>query len=90
MSRFPVSLISLAELEAILPSSDRMDTTELLLQSVSSGKTCYGNMHVYPYIYLGKHYFEDGKFKDALRTWADAAEVVSKYVNVAGVFVLYF
>ena len=70
----------LADLEEIVATSDRLQSVALFEKAIGSARRYYSNMHVYPYTYLGGFYYRKGCFKQALWNWAQAAEVISKYV----------
>ena len=39
----------------------------------------YGNAHVYPYTYQGGYFYRNRMYKEALESWANAADAIRRY-----------
>lgn len=77
---FPMSLGKLGELENICLTPDApLSPLELFNLGINISRTDYNDSHVYPYSYLASFFFKNGRFKEALETWADASAVLTKY-----------
>lgn len=77
---FPMSLGNLGELENLCPTpSAPMTPHELFNLGIEISRKEYNDSHVYPYSYLASFFFNHGRFKEALETWADASSVMTKY-----------
>lgn len=48
----------------------------LFKEAIKSSKMYYNNHHVYPYTYQGGYFYRNKMYKDALESWADAADVI--------------
>jgi len=68
----------IGEMEELRRTPGRPAPEYLYQEAVSSAKTHYSNMHVYPYTYLGAYYYRQRQFKQALNAWVHAANVISK------------
>lgn len=49
-------------------------------QAVTSAQKHYNNEHIYPYMYLAGFHYRHRNVREALRAWADAAQVMQGYV----------
>lgn len=77
---FPMSLGNLGALENICTTPNAPKTPqELFNLGIEISRTEYNDSHVYPYSYLASFFYEHGRFKEALETWADASAVMIKY-----------
>lgn len=77
---FPMSLGNLGELEDICPTENSPKSPlELFHMGIDISKQNYNDSHVYPYTYLASFFFRNGRFKEALETWTDASNVMTKY-----------
>lgn len=77
---FPMSLGNLGELEDLCPTPNApMTPHELFNLGIEISRTEYNDSHVYPYTYLASFFFNHGRFKEALETWADSSAVMTKY-----------
>lgn len=77
---FPMSLGNLGELEDICPTPDAPLTShDLFNLGIEISRTKYNDSHVYPYTYLASFFYNHGRFKEALETWADSSAVMTKY-----------
>lgn len=80
LTRYPMALGNLGDLEDICsPRFPRKEPILLFREAIDSAKTYYKNSHVYPYTYLGGYYFRNYRFKEAIKYWADAAQVMKQY-----------
>ena len=80
LSKYPMALGNLGDLEdSCAYGLPRKEPTDLLNEAIESAKTYYNDSHVYPYTYLGGYFFRIGLYKYALKSWADAAQVLKKY-----------
>jgi menin len=73
-----MSLGTLGDLEEVTPSVGRPNSLLLFTTGVESSRVNYDNTHVYPYTYLGNYYYRCCDYKEALRSWANAARVISR------------
>ena len=72
---------SLADLEELCPSPSRPSPAVLFHKAIESARHYYNNHHVYPYVSLGSYHFRKANYKEALRNWAAAANVIAKWVQ---------
>ncbi|UXI17374.1 signal peptide peptidase-like 2B-like [Sarcoptes scabiei] len=80
LERYPMALGNLGDLEDIcVDVVSRKHPIELFDEAIKSARKYYNDYHVYPYTYIGGYFFRNCRFKDALKSWADAAQIVSKY-----------
>jgi len=78
--RYPAALATLADLEEVSPTESRPPALDIYTQSVNSSRLHYDDTHIYPYTFLGNYYYRRANYKEALRNWAEAARVISRYV----------
>jgi len=78
--RYPAALATLADLEEVSPTESRPPALDIYTQSVNSSRLHYDDSHIYPYTYLGNYHYRRANYKEALRNWAEAARVISRYV----------
>lgn len=77
---YPMSLGNLGELENICPTPNAIMTPyELFKLGIDIARKEYNDSHVYPYTYLASFFYSNGRFKEALETWADSSAVMTKY-----------
>ncbi|CAG2112544.1 unnamed protein product [Medioppia subpectinata] len=80
LGQYPMAIGNLGDLEDICPSlTPRKSPIELFYEAIAVAKKSYADHHVYPYTYLAGYLYRNGRFKEALKTWADAAQVVKQY-----------
>lgn len=79
LEKYPMALGNLADLEEINPTPGRPSCLELFSQGVDVSRKYYNNQHVYPYTYQGGYYFRHKMYKEALESWANAADVLREY-----------
>ena len=80
-SRYPIIINQLGDLCELSASPDSPPPLMLYRKAIESAQINYANMHVYPYTYLGHYYYRNRHFKEALASWADASDVISKLVD---------
>lgn len=49
-----------------------------LSQAVTSAQKHYNNEHIYPYMYLAGFHYRHKEVREALRAWAEAAQVMQE------------
>jgi len=79
LSRYPMALGNLADLEEFAPSPGRLTPVELYEKAIQLNWENFANHHVYPYTYYGGYLYRNRCYKEALLHWAKAAEVISRY-----------
>jgi menin len=79
LSRYPMALGNLADLEEFAPSPGRLMPVELYEKAIQTNWEFFANHHVYPYTYYGGYLYRNGRYKEALMQWAKAADVISRY-----------
>ena len=67
---------NLADLEEISPSLGRPHCTKLYEEAIIVNKKLFDNHHVYPYTYQGGYFYRAKKFKEAIESWSNAADVI--------------
>lgn len=78
LRNYPMALGNLGDLEEINPTPGRPPPLELFQESVISAKKFYNDHHVYPYTYKGGFCYRNGRYKEAIEAWANAASVIRK------------
>ena len=73
-----MSIGNIGDLEEIKATPHRVAPLKLFHKAIESSKKYYNNMHVYPYTYLGGYFYRCQQFKEALKAWTEASQVVSK------------
>ncbi|XP_061665183.1 menin isoform X3 [Syngnathoides biaculeatus] len=79
LDRYPMAMGTLADLEDQDPMPGKESPLEIHLKAVSSAQKHYNNEHIYPYMYLAGFHYRHRNVRDALRAWADAAQVMQDY-----------
>ncbi|XP_064490117.1 menin-like isoform X2 [Ornithodoros turicata] len=79
LRNYPMALGNLGELEGLFPTPGRPPPKDLFAEAIHAARTYYCNMHVYPYTYLGSFLYRSGYLPEALKAWADAADVIRKF-----------
>ena len=85
-----MALGNLGDCEEICETPGRPPPITLFHEAIESAKTNYDNYHVYPYTYLGGHYYRKGEYREAIQAWADASSVIKKFVLVTSFVLLSF
>lgn len=73
-----MALGNLGDLEEISPTPGRPSPMLLFRRAIESCRRYYNNMHVYPYTYLGSYFYRRRMYKEAICSWAEAANVIRK------------
>nr|CAG4650063.1 EOG090X0424 [Sida crystallina] len=79
LSFYPMALGNLADLEELSPTLGRMHCSQLFEQAIGVARRNYGNRHVYPFTYQGGYFYRNRLYKEALESWANAADVIRCY-----------
>ncbi|OXA55649.1 menin [Folsomia candida] len=79
LKKYPMGLMALADLEEVNPTSGKPTCPTLYQDAVLSGRTYYGDMHIYPYTSNAAYFFRHNDFKTSLKYWAHAARIVQKF-----------
>ncbi|XP_067132553.1 menin [Centruroides vittatus] len=79
LKNYPMALGNLGDLEEISLTPGRPPPIELFREAILAAQSYYNNQHVYPYTYLGGYLYRNGRYKEALEAWANAADVIRKY-----------
>ncbi|XP_046388544.1 menin [Ischnura elegans] len=79
LTKYPMALGNLGDLEEIAPTSGRPPCSSLFDEAVNSARLYYNNQHVYPYTYQGGYFYRSGMYKEAFESWANAADVIRQY-----------
>nr|CAG4646948.1 EOG090X0424 [Megafenestra aurita]SVE92311.1 EOG090X0424 [Megafenestra aurita] len=79
LDRYPMALGNLADLEELSPTPGRCHCSQLFSQAIEVARRCYGNSHVYPYTYQGGYFYRNRMYKEALESWANAADAIRSY-----------
>lgn len=67
---------NLGDLEEISASLGRPPCATLFEEAIKVNRDVYANHHVYPYTYRAGYYYRTKKYKKALESWAQAADVI--------------
>ena len=76
-----MSLGNLGDLEEISPTPGRPPPWQIFEEAITVALNHYNNHHVYPYTYLGGYLYRKRRFKEAIKCWAEASNVIRKYVH---------
>ncbi|XP_075896566.1 menin [Nelusetta ayraudi] len=79
LDRYPMAMGTLADLEDQEPIPGKENPMKIHLQAVTSAQKHYNNEHIYPYMYLAGFHYRHRNVREALRAWADAAQVMQGY-----------
>nr|CAG4640762.1 EOG090X0424 [Eulimnadia texana] len=79
ISKYPMALGNLADLEELNPTAGSVPCNQLFADAIEVARRCYDNCYVYPYTYQGGYFYRNLRFKEALESWANAADVIRKY-----------
>ncbi|XP_041842477.1 menin [Melanotaenia boesemani] len=79
LSRYPMAMGTLADLEDQDPIPGKDNPLNIHLKAVSSAQKFYNNEHIYPYMYLGGFHYRHRNVREALKAWAEAAQVMQDY-----------
>lgn len=79
LDRYPMALGNLADLEEQSPTAGRIHCSQIFSQAIEVSRRMYGNAHVYPYTYQGGYFYRNRMYKEALESWANAADAIRSY-----------
>ncbi|XP_077597593.1 menin [Stigmatopora nigra] len=79
LDRYPMAMGTLADLEDQDPIPGKESPLEIHRKAVNSAQKHYNNEHIYPYMYLAGFHYRHRNVRDALRAWADAAQVMQDF-----------
>ncbi|KAL0267364.1 UNVERIFIED_CONTAM: hypothetical protein PYX00_009653 [Menopon gallinae] len=79
LTKYPMALGNLGDLEEISPTSGRQLCSVLFEEAILSAQTYYHNQHVYPYTYQAGFFYRHNMYKEAFESWANAADVIRQY-----------
>ncbi|XP_069564152.1 menin isoform X1 [Brachyistius frenatus] len=79
LDRYPMAMGTLADLEDQDPIPGKENPLKIHLKAVNSAQKHYNNEHIYPYMYLGGFHYRHRDVQEALRAWAEAAQVMQEY-----------
>ncbi|XP_014663754.1 PREDICTED: menin-like [Priapulus caudatus] len=79
LTRYPLALGNLGDLNEIQPDFSRPSSISLFNEAIEADQLYYSNQHVYPYTYLAGYCYRHHQFKEALKNWAAAADVIRKH-----------
>ncbi|KAM3842330.1 menin isoform 3-T3 [Diretmus argenteus] len=79
LDRYPMAMGTLADLEDQDPIPGKENPLKIHLQAVSSAQKFYNNEHIYPFMYLAGFHYRHRNVREALRAWAEAAQVMQDY-----------
>ncbi|CAG5116576.1 unnamed protein product [Candidula unifasciata] len=79
LSRYPMALGNLGDLEEISPTPGRPPPMAIFNEAISSAVKHYDKHHVYPYTYMGGYLYRKRRYKEAIKCWAEAANVIRKF-----------
>lgn len=83
-----MALGNLGDLEEISPTQGRPLPLAIFQEAISSAVKYYNNHHVYPYTYMGGYMYRKQCYKEAIKCWAEASNVIRKYVTSSNIFLL--
>ncbi|KAG7235440.1 hypothetical protein INR49_002671 [Caranx melampygus] len=78
LDRYPMAMGTLADLEDQDPIPGKENPLKIHLKAVSSAQKHYNNEHIYPYMYLAGFHYRHRDVQEALRAWAEAAQVMQE------------
>lgn len=79
LDRYPMAMGTLADLEDQDPIPGKENPLKIHLKAVGSSQKHYRNEHIYPYMYLAGFHYRHRNVREALRAWAEAAQVMQEY-----------
>ncbi|XP_029382184.1 menin isoform X2 [Echeneis naucrates] len=79
LDRYPMAMGTLADLEDQDPIPGKENPLQIHLKAVNSAQKHYNNEHIYPYMYLAGFHYRHRDVREALRAWAEAAQVMQDY-----------
>lgn len=79
LDRYPMAMGTLADLEDQDPIPGKETPLQIHLKAVGSAQKFYNNEHIYPYMYLAGFHYRHRNVQEALKAWAEAAQVMQDY-----------
>ncbi|XP_065158193.1 menin [Atheta coriaria] len=79
LSKYPMAIGNLGDLEEISPTTGRVLCNALFQEAILAARTYYNNQHVYPYTYQGGYFYRNKMYKEAFESWANASDVIRMY-----------
>ncbi|XP_038158456.1 menin [Cyprinodon tularosa] len=79
LDRYPMAMGTLADLEDQDPIPGKETPLQIHLRAVGSAQKFYNNEHIYPYMYLAGFHYRHRNVQEALKAWAEAAQVMQDY-----------
>uniref|UniRef100_A0A3Q2Q4J5 Menin n=1 Tax=Fundulus heteroclitus TaxID=8078 RepID=A0A3Q2Q4J5_FUNHE len=79
LDRYPMAMGTLADLEDQEPIPGKENPLQIHLKAVGSAQKFYNNEHIYPYMYLAGFHYRHRNVQEALKSWAEAAQVMQDY-----------
>ncbi|XP_017282474.1 menin isoform X1 [Kryptolebias marmoratus] len=79
LDKYPMAMGTLADLEDQEPLPGKESPLQIHLKAVSSAQMYYNNEHIYPYMYLAGFHYRHRNVQEALKSWAEAAQVMQDY-----------
>ncbi|XP_056156399.1 menin [Lampris incognitus] len=79
LDRYPMAMGTLADLEDQDPIPGKENPHKIHLKAVSSAQKHYNNEHIYPFMYLAGFHYRHRNVREALKAWAEAAQVMQDY-----------
>ncbi|KAM4714080.1 menin [Anableps anableps] len=79
LDKYPMAMGTLADLEDQEPIPGKENPLQIHLKAVGSAQKFYNNEHIYPYMYLAGFHYRHRNVQEALKAWAEAAQVMQDY-----------
>jgi len=79
LEKYPMALGNLGDLEEISATPGRPPSREIYNEAKAVNQKIYEDRHVYPYTYSAGFHYRQRDFKGALKSWAEAANVIKRY-----------
>uniref|UniRef100_A0A1A8ACC3 Menin n=1 Tax=Nothobranchius furzeri TaxID=105023 RepID=A0A1A8ACC3_NOTFU len=79
LDRYPMAMGTLSDLEDQDPIPGKETPLQIHMKAVTSAQKYYNNEHIYPYMYLAGFHYRHRNVQEALKAWADAAQVMQEY-----------
>ncbi|CAD5116208.1 DgyrCDS5124 [Dimorphilus gyrociliatus] len=79
LEKYPSALSTLADLQELKSTNSSLTPVKLYQKAIECNRKFYDNHYVYPYTFLGNHYYRRKIYKEALQCWSEAADVIRKY-----------
>jgi len=79
LEKYPMALGNLGDLEEVSATPGRPPSRDIYNEAVTVNQKVYEDYHVYPYTYSAGFHYRQRDFKGALKSWAEAANVIKRY-----------